>query len=673
MTRNVNSLFRRLLGSETGGVAVVVAIVLPVLVGISALSVDAGYLYYAQRALQASTDAAALAGAQVIGTGGSAISAVDSYSATGSLNKANFSNVAVTATFKCYTSIGLSCSTNQTPSCGSSSSNCAGTSGANGVEVVQTAAVPTFFARLFGIDTVNISATASASARGGVATPLNVALIIDTTHSMGSAPSGSAALAACSGYTTSAEACAVHGVQTLLGELWPCASGLSSCGTSTPVDEVALFVFPPVTNSSQASTDISCTNPQIATTYSGVEAIAENTTNTTLNLLPQTASVTGSISSTTLTVTAVASGALEVGVGLSGSGISSGTTITALGTGTGGTGTYTVSKSQTVKSETLTTTPSYTTWGMQVNASGSTPTSADMSSSNAFDNTTADTGATWSPVVTDATNSVLTGSGNWPWWGSGTTISSVSTSPAPGSVTLSASPTGKGVVAGDTIVVAPLYQIVGFANDYRTSDTASLSTSSNIVKITGDASSSSSTPCLGTPGGLGTYYADAISAAQEALVQEQAARVSAGGLGGQNVIVLLTDGDATSTSTQMGPLKSTTGECQAAVTTAQAAASAGTKVYAVYYDDNGTSSTCTYDSGKYAGAAPDGACYTLQQIANTPGATSGTYANDPTKFYSVDGTGSPCPSVNNYSTMAEIFQNIAASLETARLISNSTT
>lgn len=65
------------------------------------------------------------------------------------------------------------------------------------------------------------------------------------------------------------------------------------------------------------------------------------------------ASVTGSISGTTLTVTAVGSGILEVGQLLTGTGVTAGTTITALGTGTGGTGTYTVSASQTVASTTI--------------------------------------------------------------------------------------------------------------------------------------------------------------------------------------------------------------------------------------------------------------------------------------------------------------------------------
>lgn len=71
---------------------------------------------------------------------------------------------------------------------------------------------------------------------------------------------------------------------------------------------------------------------------------------------PAGASATGSISGTTLTVTGVTSGTLAVGQPLSGTGVTAGTTITALGTGTGGVGTYTVSQSQTVASETLTTT-----------------------------------------------------------------------------------------------------------------------------------------------------------------------------------------------------------------------------------------------------------------------------------------------------------------------------
>lgn len=65
------------------------------------------------------------------------------------------------------------------------------------------------------------------------------------------------------------------------------------------------------------------------------------------------ATVTGSISGTTLTVSAVTGGTIKVGQTISGTGIAAGTYITAKGTGTGGTGTYTVSASQTVSSTTI--------------------------------------------------------------------------------------------------------------------------------------------------------------------------------------------------------------------------------------------------------------------------------------------------------------------------------
>lgn len=65
------------------------------------------------------------------------------------------------------------------------------------------------------------------------------------------------------------------------------------------------------------------------------------------------ATVTGSISGTTLTVSAVSGGTIRVGQTISGTGVTAGTYITGNGTGTGGTGTYTVSVSQTVSSTTI--------------------------------------------------------------------------------------------------------------------------------------------------------------------------------------------------------------------------------------------------------------------------------------------------------------------------------
>lgn len=66
------------------------------------------------------------------------------------------------------------------------------------------------------------------------------------------------------------------------------------------------------------------------------------------------ASVTGSISGTTLTVAAVASGTIAAGQVLTGAGIAAGTKVVAAVTGAGGTGTYTVSPSQSVSTTTIT-------------------------------------------------------------------------------------------------------------------------------------------------------------------------------------------------------------------------------------------------------------------------------------------------------------------------------
>lgn len=74
-----------------------------------------------------------------------------------------------------------------------------------------------------------------------------------------------------------------------------------------------------------------------------------------ISIVAHTASVTGSIATTTLTVSAVASGSLLPGMTISGTGVTAGTYIVVQLTGTpGGVGTYTVSASQTVASTTIT-------------------------------------------------------------------------------------------------------------------------------------------------------------------------------------------------------------------------------------------------------------------------------------------------------------------------------
>ena len=100
------------------------------------------------------------------------------------------------------------------------------------------------------------------------------------------------------------------------------------------------------------------TNSPVAMTNMAVgigNTLPSDATLTALQNEFTTATVTGSISGTTLTVTAHTAGFLGIGSVISGAGVTGGTTITAFGTATGAnTGTYTVSASQTVTSTTIT-------------------------------------------------------------------------------------------------------------------------------------------------------------------------------------------------------------------------------------------------------------------------------------------------------------------------------
>ena len=165
----------------------------------------------------------------------------------GSLNaKSNLSNVSISAHFKCLTTLktaGVPCLTpsdtvaNTTPTI-------------NAVTVTQKAAVPSYFARLFGVTSFNISATATAVPGGGIPSPANVVLVLDTTASMGTADNNCTVPGI---GTPTREQCALYAVRTLLNGLDPCPVGLTSCGTakngsvSKPIDQVSLMVFPGLT------------------------------------------------------------------------------------------------------------------------------------------------------------------------------------------------------------------------------------------------------------------------------------------------------------------------------------------------------------------------------------------------------------------------------------------
>lgn len=116
------------------------------------------------------------------------------------------------------------------------------------------------------------------------------------------------------------------------------------------------------TNVASGSTIVS----QLSGTAGGVGTYAVS--------IPEQDAASTTISGTygTLTVSAVSSGTIEVGGAVSGTGVTAGTVITALGTGAGGTGTYIVNKTQTVGSESITSTTNVETkfYAMSSGAAG---------------------------------------------------------------------------------------------------------------------------------------------------------------------------------------------------------------------------------------------------------------------------------------------------------------
>jgi hypothetical protein len=252
-----------------------------------------------------------------------------------------------------------------------------------------------------------------------------------------------------------------------------------------------------------------------------------------------------------------------------------------------------------------------------------------------------------------------------------------------------------------TLPSADTYQVVGFANNYKTSDAAtSLNQAAPIVIAAGDSGKSN---CSGiqAPGGEGTYYAQVIYAAQAALLLQQAANP-----GSQNAIILLTDGDATacasnantsagacntksqlvasegtlngtgtSTSNPTGyksyAYPSALGECGQAVLAAQAAANAGTTVYTIGYGaetSGGCPSDTTYSATVSTGgggwAPHDQPCQALAAMASAA-----------VNFYSDDGSGcqATAPTNQNLTKLTAIFRAIVDNMSTPRLIPTGTT
>jgi Putative Flp pilus-assembly TadE/G-like len=195
------------------------------------------------------------------------------------------------------------------------------------------------------------------------------------------------------------------------------------------------------------------------------------------------------------------------------------------------------------------------------------------------------------------------------------------------------------IVSGDlTYSGSPDYVITPLSNDFKTSASSALNNSSHLVSaVNWNTCAGGKYPGneyygLNSPGGVSTYYAGAISAAQAELAADSAR-------GAQPVIILLSDGDANTQSPQ---------QCTRAVQAAQSAAAAGTWVYSVMYGQTSTSGGCSGD-GTYT-------AYTAMKAI----------ASDPSKFFcDPKPSGATCQSS---ATLNAIFEHIAEDVTNARLI-----
>lgn len=292
MKRKLKTALCRIALEERGQILTWTAVLLTMLYcGLGALVIDVGRAVVAQHLLQASADAAAMAGAQAMGAslspsqstiytqactfGGQSGSSGNCTIAGDNASNAFLPSASMSsgypATYCSSTiaNVGVNCVT------------IAGGGGATGntLKVAETVTLPMWFGAIIGVPHITMTAGSMAAMRGSPRNPYNVAIIIDTTQSMNSTDGSTSN---CSGSRIS---CSLQGALTLLGDLSPCSAG-GSCGSvvtgttnvSNPVDEVAIYTFPGLTSTTNATDDANCSKTMKGAGQSGATISYYNTT-----------------------------------------------------------------------------------------------------------------------------------------------------------------------------------------------------------------------------------------------------------------------------------------------------------------------------------------------------------------------------------------------------------
>jgi hypothetical protein len=238
--------------NQSGQVFVLTALMLGMFLPLAAFVVDLGYAWACYQKLQASADAAAIAAASVLPNWTLAQQYASLYSATpGNKNVIPGLTATMSVTYACSQEL----ATQFDMVCPSAST--AGNEqivSANAIQVVEHASVPTFFAKTLGLSAISMTVIASARARGGAPTPVNVVVVAQATGHTGGVADSKCPIytdngASFSGTIYQAD-CIKSGIRILLSQLWPCPQG-QTCNGSNPVDEVSLMIFPGL-NSSNA-------------------------------------------------------------------------------------------------------------------------------------------------------------------------------------------------------------------------------------------------------------------------------------------------------------------------------------------------------------------------------------------------------------------------------------
>jgi Flp pilus assembly protein TadG len=237
-----SAFFRRFARDRRGATAIIVALMSTTIIGFTGFAVDMGHIFYIQRKMQASSDAAALAGAIKINccTTSEAVSTANSFSAvTGGANQITEVSVTMVSGYpklECLATL-----TNQGITCN-------GPDSANAIQVKEQANVPTWFAQIFGVTTIPVSVVSTAAYQGGgtggggggSALGQDVLIIIDSTASMNDSDSS------CSVSSGTREICSKAFVAAMLK------------GMNPQSQQVALWTFPGFKNATDAQPDYTC-------------------------------------------------------------------------------------------------------------------------------------------------------------------------------------------------------------------------------------------------------------------------------------------------------------------------------------------------------------------------------------------------------------------------------